>query len=543
MGLRRRARRSAQDRARREPYGDPASPAFASGKVRRQTRPSLRQSNSARPWCWYSIAWLSMVVPKPATAGDLDRRAAVLLPHDPEFLAIVARVGMRRQRDLPGRARERAILGGIGGKLVKAEGKRECRVRLEPKIPDIEADAVPVARYGSRAVWTRDARLAHFQSPASSVLWAALRAWRRPRNASRHSSTEVALEPLRSARTCTMVSMFLTRCDSSAVNLPLVLFSLSPVVDVGRRPDPGRDPATGAPNGHGADQEPAILTIVALDAGFDLVPGLLPQRLVPLLDATLAVIGMQLRRRPVPGRSAWREAAEVEPAIIDKGDGPVRSGRPDDVRHGIGEIAEARLALQQSLLGALVLADVAGNLGGADDPPALIVDRRNRQGYVDQTAILAPPHRLEVLDLLPSPDALQNRRHLALVIGRGQNRDRTPDHFLGGIPEKPLGRRIPARDDAIQSLAHDRVVRRTPRSPPASRRPGLRGLPRTSQPWTLPGAGEAWTGSAESKDRHFPPRPQALSPGRTVEERRQAGQGLWLPQRGRISPQRRPRRR
>jgi hypothetical protein len=52
---------------------------------------------------------------------------------------------MRSERDTAGRAGKRAILGGVGGKLVEPESERECCLRLELQIRDIQADAVAVA--------------------------------------------------------------------------------------------------------------------------------------------------------------------------------------------------------------------------------------------------------------------------------------------------------------------------------------------------------------------------------------------------------------
>jgi hypothetical protein len=55
--------------------------------VRQQINPSLRQSSSTFPACWYSMAWLSMLVPKPASAGGSTAGPAILLP-DPAIRRI-----------------------------------------------------------------------------------------------------------------------------------------------------------------------------------------------------------------------------------------------------------------------------------------------------------------------------------------------------------------------------------------------------------------------------------------------------------------------
>ena len=263
-----------------------------------------------------------MVVPKPATAGGSTAGPPLSFhtirsssPCPPEWGCA--------QRDPAGRARERAILGGVGGQLVKAEGKRECRFRLEPQIADVEADGrcrPGTARGRSgRGTPAGPLPIAHQQGVVGGA-----------------ESLETAPEHFEALvdRGCPGAAALgqdlhdgqhvLDAVRQLRGQPPLMLFSFSSVVDVGRRPDPGRDPAAGVPDGHGADQEPAILTIVPSDAGLDLVTGLLPQRLVPLPDAALAVIGVQRRLRPVPANLIRHEAAEVEPAIIDEGDGPVQ---------------------------------------------------------------------------------------------------------------------------------------------------------------------------------------------------------------------------
>ena len=85
--------------------------------------------------------------------------------------------------------------------LVERQSKRECRSGPSGRSWMSRWMRSPSPRYGSRAAWTRAVRLAPCQSPASRVLWAALRAWRRPRNASRHARPRRRVRPVRSART------------------------------------------------------------------------------------------------------------------------------------------------------------------------------------------------------------------------------------------------------------------------------------------------------------------------------------------------------
>jgi hypothetical protein len=65
-----------------------------------------------------------------------------------------------------------------------------------------------------------------------------------------------------------------------------------------------------------------------------------------------------------------------------------------------------------------------------------------------------------VVDFLAAPEALQDLGHLVLTAGRRQNRDVTADDFVRGITKEFFGGWVPARDDAVQSLARDRLIRR-----------------------------------------------------------------------------------
>ncbi len=69
-------------------------------------------------------------------------------------------------------------------------------------------------------------------------------------------------------------------------------------------------------------------------------------------------------------------------------------------------------------LGLLALSDVAGDLRRADDRAVRIPERRNGEGYVQQTPILGPAHGLEVVHMLALPQALQNHALFVLPILR-----------------------------------------------------------------------------------------------------------------------------
>ena len=76
----------------------------------------------------------------------------------------------------------------------------------------------------------------------------------------------------------------------------------------------------------------------------------------------------------------------------------------------------------------------------------------------DQPTVLPEPDRLEVVHRLPLPEPRQDDRLFLEVIRRDQEGDR-PSHRLGGrVAEEPLRALVPGGDNAVEVLAHDRVV-------------------------------------------------------------------------------------
>src|SRR3546814_5168175 len=106
----------------------------------------------------------------------------------------------------------------------------------------------------------------------------------------------------------------------------------------------------------------------------------------------------------------------------------------------------------------LSLGDVAGDLRRAGDLPLAILDRRHGQRDVDQASVLALPNGFIMVGALAAPDARQDLRFLVLMIRWNQDQDRLADDLVGRIAEEPLRTLIPARDDAVEVLAYDRVV-------------------------------------------------------------------------------------
>ena len=106
----------------------------------------------------------------------------------------------------------------------------------------------------------------------------------------------------------------------------------------------------------------------------------------------------------------------------------------------------------------LLVRDVAGRLGGADDPAERVAHRRHGERDLDERAVLAAAHGLEVVHRLSATDAPQDVGLLAMSIGRDDQQDGLADRLGRGIAEQSLGPAIPGGDDPVQRLADDGVV-------------------------------------------------------------------------------------
>src|SRR5205807_2893374 len=115
--------------------------------------------------------------------------------------------------------------------------------------------------------------------------------------------------------------------------------------------------------------------------------------------------------------------------------------------------------VQQLLLDLLPLGDRVGDRRGSDDPTVRVEDRRYGQRHLYLRAVLAHPGRLLALDPLSAPQALEDPTDLIDAVWGSEQRDRLPDHLLGGVPVQARRGRIPAGDYPVQRLADHGVVR------------------------------------------------------------------------------------
>jgi hypothetical protein len=117
------------------------------------------------------------------------------------------------------------------------------------------------------------------------------------------------------------------------------------------------------------------------------------------------------------------------------------------------------LGLAQLCLKALLLGDVTGNLGEADDRSRSVLDRRDGQGDMDVFPVLPSPHRFKVGDVFSLFHTLNDPRFLLDTILGKEEPDRLSDYLVGGVTERAFSPLIPARHDPIQRLADDGIFR------------------------------------------------------------------------------------
>jgi GAF domain-containing protein/PAS domain-containing protein len=123
-------------------------------------------------------------------------------------------------------------------------------------------------------------------------------------------------------------------------------------------------------------------------------------------------------------------------------------------------LPQVRQRLPERGLGVLARGDVAGDLGGSDDPAARVADRGDRHRDVDPPPVLADPHGLVVVDALASPQPGEDVRLLVRTVGRDEHGDGPPDRLGGRVAEEPFRPPVPGPDDPVELLADDGVVGR-----------------------------------------------------------------------------------
>ena len=132
---------------------------------------------------------------------------------------------------------------------------------------------------------------------------------------------------------------------------------------------------------------------------------------------------------------------------------PARDG--EQVLDAVAHLSEQKVLL---FLGSPELGDVPGDFRRPDDPALGILDGRHGQRNLDQSSVLAPTNGFIMIDALAATDAVDNRGFLVEAVRRNHDRDRFADDLFGRIAEQPRRAPVPTGDDAVEVLAHDRVI-------------------------------------------------------------------------------------
>ena len=106
----------------------------------------------------------------------------------------------------------------------------------------------------------------------------------------------------------------------------------------------------------------------------------------------------------------------------------------------------------------LLRGDVPRDLGSAENLARLVAHRRNGQRDLDQLAVLAAAHGLEVVNLVTSAQAAQDALFFVMAVFWNDQRDGLSDGLGRRVAEQPFRPPIPGGYDAVEGLAEDRVV-------------------------------------------------------------------------------------
>src|SRR5579875_1938806 len=114
--------------------------------------------------------------------------------------------------------------------------------------------------------------------------------------------------------------------------------------------------------------------------------------------------------------------------------------------------------LKQASLVATPLADVARHRRQADDLPALIAHRGDRQQHRDNAAVAAQAQSLEPVDRFACEHPSHQLRLLLAQRGWHDQRDRLTDRLRAVVAVEGFGAPIPAHDQTLGRLGDDRVL-------------------------------------------------------------------------------------
>ena len=116
------------------------------------------------------------------------------------------------------------------------------------------------------------------------------------------------------------------------------------------------------------------------------------------------------------------------------------------------------LRLTQFLFGLFAARDVSFDGRDTDQPSRGIMNGREGQRDRYELSTATSAHRLELIQPSATSHGRPQFGFNFRIVGGKNDRDRPADGFLRSVAIDHFGGPVPARDDAIQRLAHDRVV-------------------------------------------------------------------------------------
>ena len=160
-------------------------------------------------------------------------------------------------------------------------------------------------------------------------------------------------------------------------------------------------------------------------------------------------------RRPLQLLGTGRPGAQDFYGMADRSQGIPQLVREQGQKLGLAHVRFLELAQD-----ALLRRYVPGHFGRTDDLAGLIADRRDRQGDIDEPAVLRLADRLVMVDPLAVAQAAQDHRLFVPTVRGDDQGYRLTDRLLGSIAEQASRTVIPRRDRAVERLTDDRVVGR-----------------------------------------------------------------------------------
>src|SRR5262249_25210987 len=200
--------------------------------------------------------------------------------------------------------------------------------------------------------------------------------------------------------------------------LSLQLLRPLPILDVGRRGVPPRNPAVFLTKRSVMTQEPAVGSILRAHVGL-VLEGLAARKLLASALMFLEVVGMGHRPKEVSSTKLFEGAAEIVERRSIRVEPPAVRAEDDDVlRNGIHEMAKFPFVLPYPLLGLPPIIDVGARSIPSDDVPLLVAQWRGAHQHPAVHTIRAA-HPVFGLDRLPRRQGraplVHDLRHILLV--------------------------------------------------------------------------------------------------------------------------------